>query len=79
MTGILLSKATYSKYRHELAAAASGAGFAARILHLPDDPKEPLPADSPLWTLPNVILSPHNASSSAGTTTARHASFSPIW
>lgn len=23
--------------------------------------REPLPADSPLWTLPNVILSPHNA------------------
>jgi phosphoglycerate dehydrogenase-like enzyme len=28
--------------------------------------KEPLPPDSPLWTLPNVIVSPHNASSSAG-------------
>jgi len=27
---------------------------------------EPLPADSPLWDLPNVILSPHNASASAG-------------
>ena len=23
--------------------------------------QEPLPKDSPLWALPNVILSPHNA------------------
>ena len=28
--------------------------------------KEPLPADSPLWYLPNVILTPHNASVSSG-------------
>jgi phosphoglycerate dehydrogenase-like enzyme len=28
--------------------------------------KEPLPADSPLWDLPNVIVSPHNASASTG-------------
>ena len=27
---------------------------------------EPLPADSPLWDLPNVLLSPHNASASRG-------------
>lgn len=27
---------------------------------------EPLPADSPLWAMPNVIVSPHNASSSSG-------------
>jgi phosphoglycerate dehydrogenase-like enzyme len=24
--------------------------------------KEPLPADSPLWTMPNVLISPHSAS-----------------
>jgi len=23
--------------------------------------REPLPADSPLWTMPNVLLSPHTA------------------
>ncbi|HVN84084.1 MAG TPA: D-2-hydroxyacid dehydrogenase [Candidatus Binatia bacterium] len=27
---------------------------------------EPLPADSPLWDLPNVIISPHNSSVSTG-------------
>ena len=28
--------------------------------------KEPLPADSPLWDIPDVIVSPHNASASSG-------------
>ncbi len=28
--------------------------------------QEPLPADSPIWDLPNVIVSPHNASASSG-------------
>ena len=28
--------------------------------------QEPLPADSPLWDLPNVIISPHNAWASSG-------------
>jgi D-2-hydroxyacid dehydrogenase (NADP+) len=27
---------------------------------------EPLPPESPLWAMPNVVLSPHNASASAG-------------
>ena len=27
---------------------------------------EPLPADSPLWTLDNVLLSPHSADQVAG-------------
>jgi D-2-hydroxyacid dehydrogenase (NADP+) len=39
MTGILLSKATYSSYRDGLAATEREAGIEARVLHLPDDPK----------------------------------------
>jgi len=27
---------------------------------------EPLPAESPLWDLPNVLVSPHNSNASAG-------------
>ena len=34
--------------------------------HLDALHQEPLPADSPLWSLPNVIISPHNASASNG-------------
>jgi phosphoglycerate dehydrogenase-like enzyme len=34
--------------------------------HLDAHHQEPLPADSPLWDLPNVIVSPHNASASNG-------------
>src|SRR5262249_43096148 len=28
---------------------------------------EPLPGDSPLWDMPNVLVSPHNATISSGT------------
>ena len=27
-------------------------------------PREPLPADSPLWSLPNVVMTPHTAGAS---------------
>ena len=46
-----------------IAALLSGQlGGAALDSHVP----EPLPADSPLWDLPNVVISPHNASASQG-------------
>jgi phosphoglycerate dehydrogenase-like enzyme len=28
---------------------------------------EPLPADSPLWDLPNVIITPHNSATTSAT------------
>lgn len=37
-------------------------GGAALDAHI----QEPLPADSPLWDLPNIVISPHNASASTG-------------
>ena len=37
-------------------------GGAALDAHI----QEPLPRDSPLWDLPNVIITPHNASASTG-------------
>ena len=36
---------------------------------------EPLPQDSPLWTLPNVILTPHSAGFSDGNAARVHAIF----
>ena len=44
--------------------------------------QEPLPAASPLWTLPNVIVSPHNAAASAGHDARVHEIFLhnlPLW
>jgi phosphoglycerate dehydrogenase-like enzyme len=34
--------------------------------HLDAHLEEPLPPDSPFWDLPNVVISPHNASASTG-------------
>jgi phosphoglycerate dehydrogenase-like enzyme len=34
--------------------------------HLDAHAQEPLPADSPLWELPNAIVTPHNAAASRG-------------
>lgn len=42
MTGILLSKGTYAAYRDGIAAAARDGGIEARVLHLPDDPRQRL-------------------------------------
>ena len=39
MTGILLSKTTFTAYREPIAAAAREAGIEVRVLHLPDDPQ----------------------------------------
>lgn len=40
--------------------AIAGAGLDAHDI-------EPLPADSPFWTLPNVIVTPHNGATTLGT------------
>ena len=45
-------------------AALTGGQLGGAYLDVFD--REPLPPDSPLWDLPNVIVSPHNASASSG-------------
>jgi phosphoglycerate dehydrogenase-like enzyme len=47
-----------------LIAALKGRQLAGAYLDVFE--QEPLPQDSPLWDLPNVIISPHNSSASAG-------------
>ncbi len=47
-----------------LIAALSGGRLAGAYLDVFET--EPLPPDSPLWDLPNVLISPHNAGASAG-------------
>ena len=46
---------TEGAWTHEPAAVATSAD------HLDVTAVEPLPVDSPLWDLPNVILAPHTA------------------
>ena len=50
-------------------AALAAALKAGRLRHAYLDVfhTEPLPAESPLWDLPNVLVSPHNAGASTGT------------
>ena len=51
-----------SRYGEGAQQSANQLGGAALDAHR----QEPLPADSPLWDMPNVIISPHNASASTG-------------
>jgi len=47
-----------------LIAALSGSHLGGAYLDVFQ--QEPLPASSPLWELPNVVISPHNAAASSG-------------
>jgi len=47
-----------------LVEALRGGGIAAAALDVFED--EPLPTDSPLWELPNAVVSPHVAGDFAG-------------
>ncbi|GAB3955380.1 hypothetical protein GCM10027614_64460 [Micromonospora vulcania] len=48
----------------EALVAELGTGRISAALDVTDP--EPLPADSPLWTMPNVLLTPHVAGSVRG-------------
>jgi len=47
----------------DLAAALQGDGLAGAVMDVTDP--EPLPSDSPLWEMPNVIITPHVGGQSA--------------
>src|SRR6185295_14352182 len=51
----------------ESALAEALAGGRLRCAYLDVFTVEPLPQESPLWGLPNVLISPHNAGASTGT------------
>jgi len=51
----------------EPALADALAGSRLRCAYLDVFAVEPLPKDAPLWRLPNVLISPHNAGASTGT------------
>jgi D-2-hydroxyacid dehydrogenase (NADP+) len=51
----------------EIAAADALANHRLRCAYLDVFAEEPLPRESPLWSLPNVLISPHNAGASTGT------------
>ena len=51
-----------------LIAALKGGHLAGAYLDV--TATEPLPAGSPLWDLPNVLITPHNSGAAAGNTAA---------
>ena len=63
MTTALVFKQFIAWFGAALNAVAARSGMSVAFMTLPE---EPLPAHSPLWDLPNVIISPHNASASTG-------------